>query len=99
MESNFANSELKLEDVAKYVDRNPSYFSHMLMTKTGTSFTELLSAIRMKEAKRLLIETSKPIKEIAILVGYQNPNYFSRIFKESIGVSPREFRMKRELRG
>jgi two-component system, response regulator YesN len=96
IESNFTNGELKLEDVAKYVDRNPSYFSHLLMAKTGRSFTDILSGIRMKEAKRLLLETSKPVKEIAILVGFQNPNYFSRIFKELVGMSPREFRMNRE---
>ncbi|MFL6559170.1 MAG: helix-turn-helix domain-containing protein, partial [Bacillus sp. (in: firmicutes)] len=93
MEANFSNSYLRLEDVAQYVDRNPSYFSHLLMTKTGSSFTELLSALRMKEAKRLLIETNKPIQEISDLAGYQNSNYFSRMFKEFVGTSPREFRM------
>ncbi|WP_180230182.1 helix-turn-helix domain-containing protein [Bacillus sp. AFS073361] len=93
MEENFSNSMLRLEDVAAYVDRNPSYFSHLLITKTGSSFTESLTAIRIKEAKRLLIETNKPIKEISILVGYQNANYFSRMFKELIGASPKEFRL------
>jgi YesN/AraC family two-component response regulator len=47
----------------------------------------------MKEAKRLLTETSKPIKEISLLVGYHNANYFSRIFKEMNGMSPKEFRL------
>jgi two-component system, response regulator YesN len=97
IESHFANSDLKLEDAAKYVDRNPSYFSHLLISKTGQGFTDILSSIRMKEAKRYLLETSKPVKEIAALVGYHNPNYFSRIFKEVVGMSPREFRInKRE---
>lgn len=95
MEANFSNSTLRLEDVASFVDRNPSYFSHLLITKTGSSFTEVLAGLRMKEAKRLLIETNKPIKEISILVGYQNANYFSRMFKEIVGASPREFRMNK----
>ncbi len=95
MEANFANSDLRLEDVAHYVDRNPSYFSHLLITKTGSSFTEVLTALRMKEAKRLLIETNKPIKEISNLTGYQNSNYFSRMFKELTGTSPREFRIQK----
>ncbi|AZU61835.1 helix-turn-helix domain-containing protein [Neobacillus mesonae] len=95
MEANFVNSELRLEDVAYYVDRNPSYFSHLLVTKTGSSFTDVLTGIRMKEAKRLLIESNKPIKEIAELTGYQNANYFSRIFKEFVGMSPREFRSQK----
>lgn len=93
IESHFSNNALKLEDVAKYVDRNPSYFSHLLISKTGRSFTEILSSIRIKEAKRYLIETSKPVKEISHLIGYHNPNYFSRTFKEIVGMSPREFRM------
>lgn len=95
IESHFSNHELKLEDVAKYIDRNPSYFSHLLITKTGRSFTEILSGIRIKEAKRYLLETNKPVKEISHIVGYQNPNYFSRTFKEIAGVSPREFRMRK----
>ena len=95
MKANFSNSSLRLEDVAEYVDRNPSYFSHLLITKTGSSFTEMLASIRMKEAKRLLNETRKPIKEISILAGYHNANYFSRMFKELIGISPRDFRMQK----
>lgn len=95
IESHFSNNELKLEDVAKYVDRNPSYFSHLLISKTGRSFTDTLSGIRIKEAKRYLLETSKPVKEISHLIGYHNPNYFSRIFKELVGVSPRDFRMNK----
>ncbi|MDQ6597502.1 helix-turn-helix domain-containing protein [Bacillus salipaludis] len=95
MEANFSNTNFRLEDVAHYVDRNPSYFSHLLISKTGKGFTEVLAGIRMKEAKRLLIETRKPVKEIAYLVGYQNTNYFSRIFKETSGMSPREFRLNK----
>ncbi len=92
MEAHFTKNELKLDDVAHYVERNPAYFSHLLLTKTGSSFTNVLTNMRMKEAKRLLLESSKPIREIAILVGYQDANYFSRIFKDRIGMSPREFR-------
>jgi two-component system, response regulator YesN len=95
MEANFSNSTLRLADVASFVERNPSYFSHLLITKTGSSFTEVLAGLRMMEAKRLLIETNKPIKEISILAGYQNANYFSRMFKEIVGASPREFRMNK----
>lgn len=95
IETNYSKSNLKLKDVAEYVERNPSYFSHLLMTKTGLSFKGVLTKIRMKEAKKLLIETSKPIKEISKLVGYQNSNYFSRMFKETTGVSPKEFRLQK----
>jgi two-component system, response regulator YesN len=92
MEANFSNSGLKLEDVAKFVDRNPSYFSHLFIKKTGSSFTDALAKIRFKEARRLLIESNMPIKEISLITGFQNSNYFSRMFKEDNGMSPREYR-------
>jgi two-component system, response regulator YesN len=95
MEENFSKSDLKLEDVSRYVGRNSSYFSHLLGSKTGKGFTEVLTGIRMREARRLLIETNKPIKEISSLVGYHNSNYFSRMFKDKIGISPREFRLNK----
>lgn len=95
MEENFSNSQLRLEDVARYVNRNPSYLSHLLTSTTGLGFTELLTDIRMKEARRLLIETSKPIKEISLLVGYQSSNYFSKLFKGRSGLAPKEFRVKK----
>lgn len=95
MEENYSNSQLRLEDVAQYVDRNPSYFSHLLATRAGSNFTDVLSGIRTKEAKRLLMETNKPVKEVSMLAGFQNANYFSRVFKEITGVSPREFRMQK----
>ncbi|MFP7296589.1 helix-turn-helix domain-containing protein [Neobacillus niacini] len=96
IESNFGNSDLKLEDVAKYVDRNPSYFSHLLISKTGRGFIDILSGVRIKEAKRYLLNSNKPVKEIALLVGFHNPNYFSRIFKDVVGISPREYRMNKK---
>lgn len=97
MESNFSKKELKLEDVAHHVERNPSYFSHLLMSKTGKGFTELLTGIRIKEAKRLLLESSKSVKEISGMVGFQNPNYFSRMFKDTVGFTPREYRYNKVL--
>ncbi|OLS40371.1 helix-turn-helix domain-containing protein [Bacillus sp. MRMR6] len=95
IEANFSKSDFRLEDVAKYVDRNPAYYSHLLMDKTGKNFVDILAAFRMKEAKRLLKETRKPIKEISMLVGFRNANYFSRSFKRYFGLSPKEYRLKR----
>jgi two-component system, response regulator YesN len=95
IEANFTKSDLRLEDVAKFVERNPAYYSHLLINKTGNSFIDILAMFRMKEAKRLLKETRKPIKEISMLVGFRNANYFSRSFKRYFGVSPKEYRLGR----
>ncbi|WP_108670384.1 helix-turn-helix domain-containing protein [Peribacillus acanthi] len=92
LEKNFRKRDLKLVDVANHVNRSPSYFSYLLQQKTGQSFTEIVSSIRINEAKRLLSESDQPVKEIALSIGYPNPNYFSRVFRELVGVTPREFR-------
>ena len=51
----------------------------------------------MKEAKRLLEETDKRIIEISNLIGYENEKHFMRIFKNTTGVSPTEFRKNAQV--
>ena len=57
---------------------------------------DYLSFFRMEESCRLLIQTDKSIKEIAVLVGYENPLTFSRAFKNIHGVSPLAYRVKNQ---
>ncbi len=59
------------------------------------SVMEYLSVVRLNAAKRLLTETQKGMGEIAELCGYSSANYFSLIFKQNVGISPREYRKKR----
>jgi two-component system response regulator YesN len=96
IENNFADRELCLEDVAHHIDRNPAYVSHLISHKQGISFRQLLTDIRLREAKRLLTETNMSVQEIAYKTGFNNSNYFSRMFKEKTGISPRTFRQKKE---
>jgi two-component system response regulator YesN len=97
MEANFHKQELKLENVAIHVDRSPAYLSSLFTKRQGSSFRELLTALRMKEAKRLLLETKLPIQGVAGKTGFYNANYFSRIFKETTGVTPRMFRNQKKM--
>ncbi|KGX91748.1 helix-turn-helix domain-containing protein [Pontibacillus marinus] len=94
IEENFHLTDLDLNMVALSVDRSPAYMSHLLGKKHGKSFRELLRDIRVKEAKRLLLQTDFPIQSIAEKSGFHNANYFSRIFKDHTGVSPRLFRQQ-----
>ncbi|MCM3790020.1 helix-turn-helix domain-containing protein [Domibacillus indicus] len=96
VESYYSDHDLTLEKVAKVVKRNPAYYSHLLMKKYGIPFSQLVTNTRIKEAKRLLTATELSIKEISHQVGFHNPNYFSRIFKESTGMPPREYRWKKQ---
>ncbi|WP_257348457.1 helix-turn-helix domain-containing protein [Pseudalkalibacillus decolorationis] len=94
MERNFHNPELRLEDVASFVERSPAYFSSLL-TKHGNSFKQLLTSIRIKEAEHLLLETKRSVQEVAEKAGFLNANYFSRIFKEKTGATPSSFRNRK----
>jgi AraC-like DNA-binding protein len=51
-----------------------------------------ITDIRMNEAKKLLSESSLHVKEVAAVVGYDNPLYFSRIFRSTVGIPPSEYK-------
>lgn len=84
--------DISLDDVSREADISPYYFSKLFKEETGENFIEYLTNIRIEKAKKLLMNKELSIKEICIQVGYGDPNYFSRIFKKSCGVTPTEFR-------
>ncbi|MBL5834071.1 helix-turn-helix domain-containing protein [Heyndrickxia sporothermodurans] len=97
MELNYWKKDFALSDLSTFVGRNSTYLSHLFVEKTKKIFRECLTDIRIKEAKKLLIETDMVVKEIASLTGFQNQYYFSRVFKNSVGMPPKQFRTKESL--
>ena len=87
--------DLSLEEVSRYVDISPYYFSKLFKNETGQTFVEYLTELRIEKAKQLLATASYSIKEICLGVGYSDPNYFSRIFKKVTGQTPTEYRENR----
>ena len=69
----------------------PQHFSKVFKEETGKNYIEWLTNYRMDVAKGLLMEGKQTIKEVCFKVGYNDPNYFSRIFKKIEGYSPSEF--------
>ena len=92
----YQNPALKIADIAKNFGLNKSYFSQVIKSEMGMTPNDYLSFFRMEESCRLLIQTDKSIKEIAVLVGYENPLTFSRAFKNIHGVSPLAYRVKNQ---
>lgn len=85
--------DISLDDVSREVDISPYYFSKLFKEETGQNFIEYLTQVRMEHAKQLMEQgTELSMKEICASCGYQDPNYFSRIFKKNIGQTPTEYR-------
>ena len=93
---NYGEADTSLNVVAKAVNISPTHFSAIFSRETGQTFVEYLTAIRMEKAKEMLCFGRKKTSEIAYEVGYQNPHYFSFLFKKLNGITPREFRAKGE---
>lgn len=91
IDQNFSK-ELSLEEVSKYVDISPYYFSKLFKEETDQTFVEYLTSLRVEKAKEMLGSPSASIKEVCMAVGYSDPNYFSRIFKKVTGKTPTEYR-------
>lgn len=87
------NKEITLEDVSRYVNVSPHYFSRLFKDETGENFIEYLTSVRIQKAKELLKEGIFSVKEICYMVGYGDPNYFSRTFKKVVGITPTEYKV------
>jgi AraC-like DNA-binding protein len=84
--------KLTLDEIAGQVHLNPQYFSVLFKRETGESAITYLTNIRVEHAKLLLKDTSIPINEVARRVGYDDPDYFSRLFRKANGITPRQYR-------
>ncbi|MCQ5129876.1 AraC family transcriptional regulator [Butyricicoccus faecihominis] len=83
---------LRQDEVAVAAHLNKSYLSQLFQKKLGMTYSRYLEYVRIQEAKRLLRTTNKTAAEIAEAVGFSGQNYFAKIFKSEVGVSPIKFR-------
>lgn len=95
MSENYNKTDINLNKVAKIANVSPTHFSAVFSQQMGKTFVEYLTELRMEEAKKLLRCSDKSSGEIAYLVGYNDPHYFSYIFKKVNGCSPRDYRAGR----
>ncbi len=84
--------DLSLSEVADQVNLNPSYFSRLFKEETGSQFVEYVRIAKMDLAKDLLKNTNKKIYEICEDLGYVNVQYFSTVFRNTVGMTPYEYK-------
>ena len=88
----YSESKLSVDEICAHLGVGTSYFSSVFKKETGMSFVTYLTNVRMTEAQRLLDTTDEKSYIIAGMVGYEEPNYFSYVFKKHFGISPSKYR-------
>ncbi|RKY13438.1 MAG: hypothetical protein DRP52_02775 [Planctomycetota bacterium] len=83
---------LTLPDIAKAVHLSVSRLAHLFREQMGVTIVDYLTNIRINHAKRMLLTTDNNCTRICYEVGYNNQSYFTRVFKQTTGLTPRQFR-------
>lgn len=86
---------LTLEELAGHFHYSSTYMSRLVQRMTGRSFREIVTELKMNEAKELLEHTGLSCSMIAQCVGYHNPDSFAYSFKKSAGMTPSEYRRQK----
>ncbi len=83
---------ITLEELAERLCVTDEYLSTLIKKETGISFTETVRKMRIERIKELLLHSSLKLNQIAEMVGYSDPKYMSKVFKEEVGMLPAQFR-------
>jgi AraC-like DNA-binding protein len=90
--NNFYQQDISKESLERTVDRKYEYLCQVFKRYSGTTIVLYTNQLRIQQAKHLLMNTGQSVREIGEAVGYQDPFYFSRMFKRLEGLSPQQFR-------
>jgi two-component system response regulator YesN len=88
---------ITLQSVADIVHLSKSYFSLYFKKQTGRNFVDYLIDLRIREAKRLLVENENRIYDVAEAAGFKDVKYFSKVFKKVTGLTPMAYREKHQV--
>ena len=90
--AHLGQEELSLEWIAGEMNYSPSYVSRTFQRYVGMSITDYITMQRMEQASALLTSTRLSVAEVARQSGFHNPNYFTQVFKKTVGCLPTEYR-------
>lgn len=86
------NEDIDIPYISKKFYIGQTYFSELFKKEFGINFKKYLTNLRIEKAKLYFMETHYKISDVAIRVGYDDPGYFSQVFKKHTGHTPREFK-------
>ncbi|MDO4268538.1 MAG: response regulator [Eubacteriales bacterium] len=84
--------DFSMEELAEQFGVSVNYMNRMFRTESGMSGKEYLICIRLEQAIEYLKDPAFAVRDVGRLVGYEDPNYFTRIFKKKTGMTPVEYR-------
>jgi len=87
-----------LAEIARASHLSASRLAHIFKEQMGITIVDYLTSVRIERAKQLLLATDQNCTEICFQVGYNNQSYFTRTFKELVGMPPRQFRARNKRR-
>ena len=97
VEGNISRCELSVEELSRELGMSRVHLYKKLLSITGKSPIEFIRVIRLKRAAQLLRQSQQNISEVAYQVGFNNPKYFSKYFKEEFGVLPSTYQEKKGI--
>lgn len=92
-----AAKDINLNTVALQFNRSPGYLSSLFKKTSGQTFTDLLTAERMKLAREMLENTAIPVTEISTMCGYASAKHFSSVFRKHFAINPAAYRERHRI--
>lgn len=96
VEENYSDEELSANMIARQVGLSNSYFSTKFKEEVGIGITDYMNTVRIQHAKKMLDEETCMIYEVAEKNGFGSSQYFSKIFKQVTGLTPNEYKRKKQ---
>lgn len=88
---------VRIEDLCQEFDYSRSYLSRRFQQQTGQTLADYATQLKINEAKRLIRETKLNFAQISAKLAFENPQYFSRVFKRKTGMTPTEFKNRAHI--
>lgn len=92
IDKEYKRKDISVKNIAEEVYLTPTYLSNLFKKKTGKTLGETITEVRIKKSKEILQDKSLKLYHVADMVGYEDANYFAKIFKKRVGITPSEYR-------
>ncbi|MBW7453302.1 response regulator [Paenibacillus sepulcri] len=92
IQASYADEALSIQKICGHTFLTPAYLCSLFKLHTNQTINGYLTEYRINKAKSLMSDSKLTIQQIAVLVGYSNSNYFAKVFRKMVGMTPTEYR-------